>query len=118
MLAPLNQHGGIKRCICTREVRIKIAYGGSNLQLSIYKFHKKVQQLFFLSYGNEIHTCAAVKNKSKILYSKSCILYHITYTTIKTLHYQPLRFILTFKSNRNMVSFGMEHCKYDIKGKG
>ena len=55
------------------------------------------------------------KNISKIRYSKSCILYHITYmyTTIEALLYQPLRFILTFKSNRNMF-FGRKHCKYDM----
>ena len=52
--------GGGKRCICLCEVSTKIAYGGSNLQLSMYKLHKRVQQLF-LSYGNEIHTCATVK---------------------------------------------------------
>ena len=54
------------------------------------------------------------KKISKIRYSKSCILYHITYTTIEALLYQPLRFILTFKSNRSMVSFGRKHCKYDM----
>ena len=51
---------------------------------------------------------------SKIRYSKSCILYHITYTTIEAPLYQPLRFILTFKSNRSMISFGKKHCKYDM----
>ena len=52
---------------------------------------------------------------SKIRYSKSCILYHITYTTIEALLYQPLRFILTFKSNRSMISFWRKHCKYDLR---
>ena len=50
----------------------------------------------------------------KIRYSKSCILYHITYTTIEALLYQHLRFILTFKSNRSMISFGRKLCKYDM----
>ena len=50
----------------------------------------------------------------KIRYSKSCILYHITYTTIEVLLYQPLRFILTFKSNRSITSIGREHCKYEM----
>ena len=54
------------------------------------------------------------KNISKIRYSKSCILYHITYAAIGALFYHPLRFILTFKSNRSMVSFRGKHCKYDI----
>ena len=54
------------------------------------------------------------KNILKIRYSKSCILYHITYTTIESLHHQPLRFILTFKSNRCMISFGRKHSKYDM----
>ena len=54
------------------------------------------------------------KNISKIRYSNYCILYHNTYTTIKALLYQPLRFILTSKSNRSMVSFGRKHCRYDM----
>ena len=54
------------------------------------------------------------KNISKTRYSKSCILYHITYTTLEALLYQPQRFILTCKSNRCMVSFGGKHCKYDM----
>ena len=54
------------------------------------------------------------KNISKVRYSKSCILYHITYTSIEALLYQPLRFILTFKSYRSMVSFRRKHCKYDM----
>ena len=54
------------------------------------------------------------KNILKIRYSKLCILYQITYTTIEALHYQPQRFILTFKSNRSMVSFIGKHCKYDM----
>ena len=54
---------------------------------------------------------------SKIRYSKSCILYHITYITIEALLYQPLRFILTIKTNRSMISFGRKHCKYDMHNK-
>ena len=53
-------------------------------------------------------------NISKIRYSKSCILYHITFTTIEALLYQPLRFILNFKSKRSIVSFGRKHCKYEM----
>ena len=44
------------------------------------------------------------KDISKIRYSYACILYHITCTTIEALLYQPLRFVLTFKSNRSMIS--------------
>ena len=55
-----------------------------------------------------------LSNNISKMRSKLCILYHITYTPIEALLYQPLRFILAFKSNRNMVSFGMKHCKYDI----
>ena len=54
------------------------------------------------------------KNISKIRYSKSCILYRITYTTIEVLLHQPLRFILTFKSDRCMIYFGRKHSKYDM----
>ena len=51
---------------------------------------------------------------SKIRYSKYCILYHIAYTKEEALLYQPLRFILNFKSNRSMISCGRKHCKYDM----
>ena len=51
---------------------------------------------------------------SKIRYSKSCILYHITYTTIEALLFQPLRLILTFKRNESMISFRRKHCKYEM----
>ena len=51
---------------------------------------------------------------SMVRYSKSCILYHITYTNREALLYQPLRFILTSKSNRSMISFERKHCKYDM----
>ena len=52
---------GIKRCFCPCEVGTKITY----LQLIMYKLHKRGQQWFlwlFLTYGNEIHTCATVKD--------------------------------------------------------
>ena len=42
-----SENSGIKRCICQCEVSTKITYGGSNLQLSMYKLHKRGQQLFF-----------------------------------------------------------------------
>ena len=51
---------------------------------------------------------------SKIRYSKSCILYYITYKTIEALLYQSLRFILIFKSTRSMIPFGRKHCKHDM----
>ena len=106
---------GLKRCICPCEVGTKITYCGSNLQLSMFKLHKRGQQLFlFLFYGNEIHTCATVKDQIEDTIFKLCILYHITYTTIEALLYQPLRFILTFKSNRSMISLRRKHCKYDM----
>ena len=50
----------------------------------------------------------------KIRYSKNCISYHITNTTIEALLNQPLKFILIFKSNRSMISFGSKHYKYDM----
>ena len=64
-----------------------------------------------------IHVCATAKDhiEDKILrYSKSCMLYHIAYTTIEALLYQPLRYILTFKANRSMLYFGKKHCFYDM----
>ena len=103
---------GIKRCIFPCEVSTKIAYGGSNLQLSMYKLHKRVQQLFFNLITTKSILMILSTNISKIRYSKSCILYHITYTTIEALLYQSLRIILTFKSNRIMISFGRKQCKY------
>ena len=51
---------------------------------------REVRNCFFLFYGDEIHTCATVKD-----HIEDCILYHIRYTTIEALLYQPLRFILT-----------------------
>ena len=105
---------GIKRCICPCEVSTKIAYSGSNLQLSMYKLHKRVQQLFFYLMATKFILVLLSKNISKVRYSKSCILYHITYTTIEALLYPPLRFILTFKRNTSMISFGRENCKYDM----
>ena len=106
---------GIKRCICPCEVGTKIAYGGSNLQLSMYKLHKRGQQLFYFYFMATKFTLGLLsKIISKIRYSKSCTLYHISYTTIEVLLYQPLRFILTFKSNRSMTSFGRTHCKYGM----
>ena len=91
---------GIKRYICPCKVGTKITYGGSNLQLSMFKLHKRGQQLFFLFYGNEIHTCATVIDHIEDKILKSCILY----TTIESRLYQPLKFILTFESNRSMTS--------------
>ena len=68
-------------------------------------------RIFFLFYGNEIHTCATVKDHIedktfKIL----CIISHNIYNNRGS----PLRIILTFKSNRSMISFGRKHYKYDM----
>ena len=106
----------IKWCICSCEVGTKITCGGSILQLSMYKLQKRGQQLFFFYFMAAKFTLVLMsKIISKIRYSKSCILYHITYTTIDALLCQPLRFILTFKSNRSKIfSFGRKHCKYDM----
>ena len=96
-------------------VGTKIIYGGSNIQLSMYKLHERGQQLFFFYFMVTRFTFVLPsKIISKIRYSKFRILYHITYTTIEALFYQPLRFILTFKSNRSMISFGRKHRKYDM----
>ena len=79
---------GIKRCIYPCEVGTKIAYGGSSLQLSMCKLHKKVQQLF-LSNGHEIHTCATVKEHIedkifKILVNISHNIYNNRGTALST----------------------------------
>ena len=75
----------------------------------------RVQQLFFfILWHRNSYLCYCQKTLSTIRYSKSCILYHITYTTIGALLYQPLRFILTLNSNRSMISFGRKHRKYDM----
>ena len=78
---------GIKRCICPCEVGTKITYGGSNLQLSMYKLHKRGQQLFF--YGNENHTCATIKDHIedkilKMLYMVSHNIYNNNDTALST----------------------------------
>ena len=105
---------GIKRYIYPCEVSTKIAYGGSKLQLTMFKLHKKFSNCFFYLMVTKFILVLLSKNISKIRYSKSCIFYHITCTTIEALLYQLLRFILTFKSNRSMVSFGRKHCKCDM----
>ena len=91
-----------------------MAYGGSELQLSMYKLHKKSSAIVFYVMVTKFILVLLSENILKIRYSKSCILYHITYTTKEALLYQPLRFILTFKGNRSIVSFGRKHSKYDI----
>ena len=105
---------GIKQCICPCEISTKITYVGSNLQLSMYKLHKRGQQLFFDFMSTKFTFLLLQKIISKIRFSKSCILYHISYTTIEALLYQPLRFILTLKSNGSVFSFGRKHSKYDM----
>ena len=111
---------GIKWCTCPCEVGTKITYGGSNLQLSMYKLHKRGPHfflfifIFFYFMATKFTLVLLSKIISEIRYSKSCILYHITYTTIEALLYQPLRFILTVESKRSMISFGRKHCKYGL----
>ena len=103
----------INWCICPCEVGTKIKYGGSNLRLSMYTLHKRGQHFFYFM-ATKFTLVLLSKIISKIRYSKSCILYHITYTTIEALLYQPLRFISTLKSNISMFSYGQKHCKYDM----
>ena len=91
-----------------------IAYAGSKLQKNKYKLHKQVQQLFFYLMITKFILVPLSKSISRIRYSQSCILYHITYTTKEALLFQPQRFIPTFKSNRSRVSFGGKHRKYDM----
>ena len=105
----------IKRCICPCEVGTKIPDRGSNLQGSVYKLYKRGQQLFFFYFMATKFTLVLLSRSiSKIRYSKSCILHHIIYTIIEALLYQPLRFIVTFKRTRSMISFGRKHCKYNM----
>ena len=82
---------GMKQCICLCEIGIKITYAGSNLQLSIYKLHKRGQQLFFFFwfYGNEIYICATVKdhiedNIFKSVYIKLHNIYNNRGTALST----------------------------------
>ena len=105
---------GIKRCTCPCEVGTKITYGGSYLPLSTYKLHKRGPHLFNDFMATKFTLVLLSKIISKIRVSKSCILYHITYTTIEALLYIPLRFLLTFESKRSMISFGRKHCKYGM----
>ena len=105
---------GIQWYIFLCEVGTKITYGGSNLQLSTTKLHERSAIVFFYFMATKFTLVLLSRILSKIRYSKYCILYHITYTTIEALLYQPLRFIVTFKSNRSLISFGRKHCKYDM----
>ena len=105
----------IKRCTCPCEVGTKITYGGSYLQLSMYKLHKRGPQLvFFYFMATKFTLVLLSKIISKIRVSKPCLLYHITYTTKEALHDQPLRFILTFESKRSMICMDIvgstQHC--------
>ena len=105
---------GIKLYISPCEVATKITYGGSNIHLSMSKLHKRGPQFCFDFMAAKFTLVLLSKIILKIRYLKACILYNITYTTIEALLYKPLRFILTFKSNRSMISFGRKHYKYDM----
>ena len=79
---------GIKRYICPCGLGTKITYGGSNLQLGMYKLHKRGQQLFLILW-QQIHTCAAVKDHIedkifKILYIISHNIYNKRGTALST----------------------------------
>ena len=80
----------------------------------MYKLQRRGQQLLFDFMASKFTLELLSKIISQIRYSKYCILYHITYTTIEAPLYQPLRSILTFKSNRSVITFGRKHCKYDL----
>ena len=105
---------GINWCIRPCEVGTKTTYVASNLQVSMYTLHKRGQQFLFCFMAAKFTLVLLSKIISKIRYSKSCKLYHITHTTIEALLYQPLRFILTFKSNNSMIYFDLCHFKYDM----
>ena len=81
----------------------------------MYKLHKRGPQLFFFVFMATKFTLVLLsKIISKVRYSKSCISYHITYTTMEALLYQLLRVILTFESKSSIISFGRKHCKYGM----
>ena len=113
---------GIKWCISPCGVGTKITYGGSNLQLSMFKLHKRGPQSFFFFFdfmATKFTLVLLSKIKLKIIYSNSCILYyyniisHNIYSN-RGPDYQPLRYILTFKSNRSMISVERKHYKHDM----
>ena len=84
----MKTNASYTRCICPCQLGNKIKYGGSNLQLSMYKLDKRCQH-FFLFYGNEVHTCATVKNYIedkifKILYIISHNIYNNRGTALAT----------------------------------
>ena len=71
------------------EVSTKIAYGGSKLQLACINYIQKSSLIGFLSYGNEIHICATVKEYIegkifKILYIISHNIYSNRGTALST----------------------------------
>ena len=68
----------------------------------------------FRFYGNEIHTCATVKDHIeakifKILYIISHKIYNNRVTAEST-----SKIYTYFKSNGSRISFGRKHCKYDM----
>ena len=84
--------------ICSCEVSTKIAYGGSNLQLSIYKLHKRAQLFFFIYLmATKFILVLLSKNISKIRYSKSCILYKVTN--------QPIEGLLALSTSKSYTYF-------------
>ena len=67
---------GIKRCICPCEVGTKITYGGSNLQLSMYKLHK-ITIVFFYFMATKATFKDHIEDKIfKILYIISHNIYN------------------------------------------
>ena len=75
-----------------------------NFNEACLNYKREVSNCFFDFLATKFTLVLLSKIISKIRYSKSCILYNITYTTIEALLYQPLRFILTLKSSRSIIS--------------
>ena len=107
--------GGVKGCICPCDLGTKSHMVVQIFHLACINYIREVSNCCFDFLATKFTLVLLSKIISKMRYSKSCILYHTTeYTTIEALLYHSLRFIVTFKSNRSMISFGRKHCKYDM----
>ena len=107
-LAPLHQHGGLNGAFA--HVR-KVSKSHMVLQIFNWVCINYIREVSNCFYFYSIATKFTLKLLSKIIskirYSKYCILDHIT---IEALLYQSLRIMLTFKSNRSMISVANMTC--------
>ena len=107
-LSLLHQYGWLKMHL-PGAIRTQIPCAAPNFHSSLYLFHKKRSTLFFHLKVTKFILFLLSNNKSTWYWIFDKLYHtHITKTTIETLLYQPLRFIITLiqcTSKRNMISY-------------